>query len=108
MTIQLDLTTSEYSTFDFIRRYHRQHGYAPTLSEIARSQRVSDSTVWKQLKSMEAKGWITRKRYQTRSIQIVKRDTKRYDTTIVKVFKNERTVTETRGRGLSILRRSGW
>jgi SOS-response transcriptional repressor LexA len=107
MTSQLNISEQEYQTFDYIRSYLRSCGKSPTIAEIASEQKVSATTINTRLKRLEVAGWITRKRYQTRSIQIVKREDKpaskqatrrqnpRYDITIVKVFKNENTVTVT-------------
>lgn len=89
------LTAGESAAFAAIRAYLRKHGKAPTIAELASKLTVSATTVSRLRDALVAKGLITYTRYQARSIQIVQRDNKRYDITIVKVFRNEHTATVT-------------
>jgi repressor LexA len=65
------LTPRQLQVVTFIRRFSAQHGFAPTLAEIARHLGVIKATVQQYLQALEDKGVITRKRYSHRSIELV-------------------------------------
>lgn len=66
------LTKRQREIYNYLRRYIRKNGYAPTLEEIAEGIGVvSLATVHKHLKNMERKGVIQREWNRGRSIELV-------------------------------------
>jgi len=66
------ITTKQQAVLDYIRAYHREHGLAPTVREIARHVGVSSScTVQRCLDALERKGAIKRGGYQYRGITLL-------------------------------------
>jgi repressor LexA len=62
--------------FEFIKRYSRRNGFAPTFKEIGQVfEMESSATVHAHLKKMEARNWIKRSR-RWRGIEIVEEQTK--------------------------------
>ena len=60
--------------FRFICRYTREHGFPPTLHEIAQSEGFrSNSGVIRHLDKLEQWGWIERYHGNARSIRILRR-----------------------------------
>ncbi len=60
--------------FEFICRFSADHGFPPTLDEIARDQGFrSNSGVIRHLDKLEKWGWIERHHGQFRSIRILRR-----------------------------------
>ena len=60
--------------FDFICRFTREHGFPPTLQEIAREEGFrSNSGVIRHLDKLEKWGWIERWHGNARSIRILRR-----------------------------------
>lgn len=65
------LTKRQRQIYDFLRDYLEQHGYSPTLEEIAEHfQMASLNGVYKHLTALEDRGFIRRLPNQARSIQI--------------------------------------
>ncbi len=61
--------------FDFICRYTKEHGFPPTLGEIAAAQGFkSNSGVIRHLDKLEKWGWIERYHGNARSIRILRRE----------------------------------
>lgn len=59
--------------FEFICRYAREHGFPPTMGEIAASQGFkSNSGVIRHLDKLEKWGWISRHHGIARSIHILR------------------------------------
>jgi repressor LexA len=68
-----DLNVLRSDIVAFIVAYATQHGFAPTVREIARGVGCSSSsTVQAQLDILEAQGWITLDQRIARSIVVVK------------------------------------
>lgn len=66
------LTKRQREIYNYIRRYLRKYGYAPTLEEIAEGVGIASlSTVHKHLKNMQEKGVIQREWNRGRSIELV-------------------------------------
>lgn len=62
MTYRLrsDLSPSQNVILDFIVKYHKKYGFAPTFSEIAQSLKINRSTAYYQAIRIEQKGYIKR------------------------------------------------
>jgi repressor LexA len=58
--------------YDFICAYFKQHGFAPSLRDIARGCYMSPSNVPRYLDRLEAQGLISRELNKPRSIALVK------------------------------------
>ncbi len=55
-----NLTPRQFEIVDFIRRYAREHEYAPTMQEIADHLGVSRPTVFEHIQALEHKGALAR------------------------------------------------
>lgn len=66
------LTERQNQTFEFIRSYMRTHRKPPTLHEIGEALGIRSSNgVFKQLKALEAKGFIIREQHAARGIRLL-------------------------------------
>lgn len=65
------LTDRQKSVYDFIASYQQQHGYAPTMQEIAQHLKVNGNLgIIRHLTALEKKGYITRTPGSSRSIRL--------------------------------------
>jgi len=62
-------STSE-RVFDYICQYLEQHGYAPSIRDIAQACHLGSSTVFYTLHKLEAWGWICREPMVARSLRV--------------------------------------
>lgn len=65
------LTPRQLEALEWIRGFIADHGYAPTLEEIAEGLGVAKPTVQQYLEALEAKGAVARERYAHRSIEVL-------------------------------------
>jgi repressor LexA len=66
------LTRRQHEILEFLRRFLREKGYAPSLIEIGREFRLSSpATVHKHLAGLEARGRIRRSKNRKRWVEIV-------------------------------------
>lgn len=66
------LSNRAYNILTYIRTYSEQHGWAPTLREIAKAVDLnSTSAVAYQLNVLEARGYIQRGDFTPRAIRVV-------------------------------------
>ena len=69
--MRLPLTARQNQIYELIRAYLRDHGQPPTIHEMCEQLGVrSTNAVFKQLKALEHKGYITRQRHAARSIEL--------------------------------------
>ena len=69
---QRPLTDKQGAVLLWIARYFQEHGYAPSVREIAAGLKVSSTNdVIAKLRVLEAKGWIVRVHRQPRSIRLL-------------------------------------
>jgi repressor LexA len=67
------LTKRQKELYDFLERFIREHGYAPTLDEIGSHFQLSSlATVHKHLANLEVKGLIKRKWNFSRAIELAR------------------------------------
>ena len=64
------LTPRQHQIVTFIRDYIAEHGYAPTMQEIADHLGVSRPTVFEHIEALEAKGALRREALRARSIEL--------------------------------------
>ncbi|MFW6161706.1 MAG: transcriptional repressor LexA [Planctomycetota bacterium] len=65
------LTPRQVEALGWIRDFVADHGYAPTLAEMAEGLGVAKPTVQQYLQALEAKGAVARERYAHRSIEVL-------------------------------------
>ncbi len=69
---RFDLTEKQDRIYDYICDYSKEHGFPPTVREIAKMAGLaSPSSAHGYLKQLEEKGYITKIEGSPRSIQIV-------------------------------------
>lgn len=67
------LTKAQEQTLDIIKRYITTYGQSPTIAELQKELALrSIRSVTQRLESLEKKGFITRDRFQHRSIRLAK------------------------------------
>lgn len=66
----MKLTPKQLQLVDYIRDYSREHGYSPTLEEMASQFGVSKVTVFEHMKALEKKGAVTRSYHKARSVEL--------------------------------------
>jgi len=70
----MSMTRRQQEILAFVKDFLSQHGYSPTLEEIAHHFGISSlNGVYKHLKSLEQRGLIRRLSNQARSIQVIER-----------------------------------
>jgi len=68
----MSLTRRQWEILEFLRRFLREHGYAPSLLEIGKAFSLSSSaTIHKHLCALEARGAIRRSRGRRRYVELV-------------------------------------
>lgn len=65
---QLPLTPKQKRVLDFVNRFTVEHGYAPSLNEIAKYLEKSISTVQHFVEELQGKGYLQRKENVTRGL----------------------------------------
>jgi repressor LexA len=69
-----ELTQRQQKVLDFLSRHIRQHGFPPTLRDIAAHLGVSSTFgVMRHLAALEKKGWIRRQAWGSRGITLLPR-----------------------------------
>ena len=72
--MSIELTARQQSVLTLIAAGIQEHGYPPTLREIGVEEGISSTNgVRSILKALEKKGYITRKRYQSRAIELTEK-----------------------------------
>lgn len=66
----MKLTPKQLRIVEFVRDYDHEHGFSPTLDEIAAELAVSKVTIFEHLKALERKGAIIRTYHKSRSIEL--------------------------------------
>ncbi|MBN2584405.1 MAG: transcriptional repressor LexA [Planctomycetes bacterium] len=66
----MKLTPRQLEIVDFIRSFSREHGYSPTLDEMAAEMGVSKVTIFEHLKALERKGAVVRSYHKARSVEL--------------------------------------
>ncbi len=66
------MTKRQKQLLDYLRSYIDEHGYAPTLEEIARHFRLASlATVHKHLRNLQRKRLIKRLPHQSRALEVI-------------------------------------
>lgn len=71
-TIAPALTVRQRRVLEFLRRFHQQHGYAPSIREVQEAAGLeSPSSAHYQLRELERMGWIRRAPGLARAISVL-------------------------------------
>ncbi len=68
----MELTKRQKEILDLIVEYRRRHSLSPTMDEIALALRLNKKTVYEHLQRLRSRGVLTWRRYEARSIKILK------------------------------------
>lgn len=68
---RLPPTPRQLAVETFIIRFFSEHGFAPSLRELAAEFKISDPAMKGLLDRMEARGRITREPGMTRTLQVI-------------------------------------
>lgn len=64
------LTPRQLDVFEFVCSYWREHGYAPTMQEVAVAFKVSKVTVWERVRELVRKRYVEQaEKYRSRSLR---------------------------------------
>ena len=58
--------------FAFAWAYRREHGYSPSIPDVAKAGGVAYTVARARVKALEAKGYLTRVRYRARSLVMLR------------------------------------
>ena len=64
------LTPKQLAILTFVRDYERQHGYAPTLQELADHFQVTKVTIFEHVGVLQRKGFLERLPHKARSLKL--------------------------------------
>ena len=64
------LTDKQQAILDFIDNYQKDNGFPPSVREIGRNFSISIATVQDHISALERKGFLQRKRFQSRSLSV--------------------------------------
>lgn len=67
------LTKKQQKTIKFIKEYIERNSYPPTYDDIATYLNVRKPTVFAQLNALQKKGYIRKKTYRARSIELIEK-----------------------------------
>lgn len=67
----MNVTPKQLRILTFIREFSAGHQYSPTLQEIADEVGITKITVLDHLQALERRGFIRRRRYESRSIEVL-------------------------------------
>lgn len=73
----LPLSPRQRDTLEAIIDYIADHGTSPTVQELADLMRTSKVAAFERVAALEQKGWIRRKRFHARSIEVLDGRTRR-------------------------------
>jgi len=67
----MEITRRQREVLEFILDYRREEGVSPTMDEIADALGVNKKTVYEHLRRLRARGALTWRRYEARSISVL-------------------------------------
>jgi len=70
------LTPKQKKIFEYIKKYIKDKGYSPSLSEIGKSFHLAKSTVHQHVEALREKGYLKKVENQPRSIELNKKKNK--------------------------------
>src|SRR5919198_1059485 len=76
------LTARQQSILDFINEYVRDNGFPPSVREIGRHFGIYPATVQDHLSALERKGYLQKKKFQSRTLSIPASSRRRGDSGI--------------------------
>src|SRR3989442_12750254 len=69
------LTEKQQAILDFINEYVEDNGFPPSVREIGRHFEIYPATVQDHISALERKGYLQKKRFQSRTLSILGRRT---------------------------------
>jgi len=75
----MNLTPKQLEVLELIRQCQNDHGYSPTMQELAEQIGVSKVTVFERIEALIRKGALTREANRARSLSIAEEITDRYE-----------------------------
>jgi len=72
------LTEKQQAILDFINEYVEDNGFPPSVREIGRHFEIYPATVQDHISALERKGYLRKKRFQSRTLSISARRTSTY------------------------------
>ncbi len=75
----MNLTPKQLEVIELIRQCQNDHGYSPTMQELAEQIGVSKVTVFERIEALIRKGALTREANRARSLSIAESITERYE-----------------------------
>lgn len=78
--VRIATTAAQQAVLDVIYEYRSEHGYSPSVRDIAEELEVSTSVVQYHLNRLEERGWIERDEGIARSIRLTQGERTSYDT----------------------------
>ena len=70
-----ELTPKEKESLRFIRAYVAQHGYAPSIPDVAREAGISFTVARGRSQALQRKGYVSRARHRARSLVLLRDET---------------------------------
>src|SRR6266571_3653691 len=67
---QLMLTERQQSILAFVTQYAEENGFPPSVREIGRQFGIYPATVQDHISALERKGYVQKKRFQSRTLSI--------------------------------------
>src|SRR6516165_7199537 len=64
------LTEKQQAILDFVDNYQKDNGFPPSVREIGRHFGIFPATVQDHISALERKGFLQRKRFQSRSLSV--------------------------------------
>ncbi len=75
----MNLTPKQLEVLELIRHCQNEHGYSPTMQELAEQIGVSKVTVFERIEALVSKGALTREPNRARSLSIADSLAEKYD-----------------------------
>ena len=75
----MNLTPKQLEVLELIRQCQNEHGYSPTMQELAEQIGVSKVTVFERIEALISKGALTREPNRARSLSIAKELAEKYE-----------------------------
>jgi repressor LexA len=69
-TESTQLTPKQLAILTYLRDYEREHGYSPTLQEVADHFHVTKVTIFEHVSVLERKGYLERLPHKARSVKL--------------------------------------
>lgn len=76
----MNISRTKKITLAFIRKYSLEHGYPPTIQEMADDRGIANNAIQEHVISLQNTGFITKKTFTARSIIITEQGMEELET----------------------------